>query len=134
MRPSQIADLDTLIWQDVTSDAPGPIDFQIEENAATIAGVNCDLLTANSGSETLKYYFNKHYRVTAEGFMSQGTGLTAFGFKQTQSLPLKMIIDSEEEHITMTASEINEMNVETSEFDLPDLPRRANNIATGNEE
>ncbi len=120
---SQIGGMKNLLWIDATSNPDKLIDFNIKKNAKTIAGLKCDLLTIRSEEGVTKYYFNEKYSVDPDNFKHHEYGFWKFCIDKTHAIPLKTISDMEDMYIEMTAKEIIQIEIDDTEFELPNLPR-----------
>lgn len=119
----QIQGMNSLMWIDATSEKDKLIDYTITENAETIAGIPCDLLTVKSEEGVLKYYFNKKYKANQADYAQHEYGFWKFCIDKTGAIPLKQISDAADTYLEMTAKEIKEMPIDAAEFTLPNLPR-----------
>ncbi len=123
---SQMLGAEAVYWIDATRNTDQMIDYKIEQNVETIAGVECDLLTINSEEGTTKYYFNKKYYSNAKNFKRHKYGFWNFCMDKTNAIPLKSSIESKDMFIEVTAKNINEAKVSDEAFEIPNLPREAN--------
>jgi len=123
---NQFEGMNSLLWNDATTNPDKLKDFNIEKEVETILGVKCDLLTINSEHGTMKYYFNKKYKVDPENFSNHEYGFWKLCVEKTNSLPIKSISDMDNVYTEVRAKEIKEMVVDEAEFVLPNLPRMKN--------
>ncbi len=114
---------ENLLWIDSTKNPDELINFEIKENVEKVNGIPCDLLTIQSKKETTHYYFNRSYGINPTDYVKHEYGFWKFCIEKTQSMPLKIINDSEDLHLEMVAKQIAPMKIDESEFILPDLPR-----------
>jgi hypothetical protein len=120
---NQMKGMKSILWIDVRSASDKMIDYTIQKEAETIAGIKCDLLTIRSEQGTTKYYFNKKYYVNPASFQNHEYGFWKFCIEQTNTIPIKSILDDNEMYLEITAKEIKEMKIDDAEFDVPNLPR-----------
>lgn len=121
---NQIHGVDKLLFVDVKTNFDEMLSYEITENAETIAGIACDLLTIKSKGGTIQYFYNKKYAVDPRHFAEHEYGFWKFCIEKTQALPLKCISDNDDAlYMEATAKEIVAMKVADSVFELPALPR-----------
>tara|TARA_R110002167_G_C12524413_1_gene638508 strand:- start:121 stop:810 length:690 start_codon:yes stop_codon:yes gene_type:complete len=113
-----------LLWVDTTYINDKIISIEITENVEVINGILCDLLTINSNNGYFKYYYNSSYKINPENYVNHKVGFWNVCVDQTKSIMLKSILDTKDEHIELNAIDIQEMVIEESEFELPNLPRK----------
>lgn len=120
---NQVTGMNNLLWMNTTSNPNKLIDFNIQKDVATVAGIKCDLLTINLEGGTTKYYFNSKYYINPDNFKNHEYGFWKFCIEKTNSIPLKSITDTKDLYLEITAKKIIPMNINESEFKLPNLPR-----------
>jgi len=122
----QMLGVEGLLWNDVGENTDELISMDITENAAKVMGINCDLLTIKSKEGTAQYYYSKDYPINPEGYKNHKYDFWDMYVEKAKAIPLKAIADSEEFYIEATATKIEPMKIDESEFDLPNLPRVKN--------
>ena len=120
---NHVGGMTDLFWIDATTNPDQFIDFNIQKEVETIAGIKCDLLTINSKEGVTKFYFNKNYYVNPALFKNHEYGFWKFSIEKTNSIPIKSITDTKDQYIEITTKEIKEMKIDDAEFLLPNLPR-----------
>lgn len=112
-----------LQWIDAAAYDDHIIESNIVENADTIAGYNCHLLTVTTSEEKHQYYYSPHIAINPDDYRNHKYGFWDFFVSKTNSLPLKVVTESDSEIITIEAVEVNEMKIGDYKFELPDLPK-----------
>ena len=120
---NKIGSVPGLLWIDATVDDDPIISHTIEKEVETILGVKCDLLTIVSKEGVSKYYYNKKYPMAPGSFNKHKYGQWKFYHEKTNAIPLKSITEDNEIYFEQTAKEIKEIEIDDSEFTLPNLPR-----------
>jgi hypothetical protein len=116
---NKMASSETILWNDAAINADEVISAEINKGAIEILGYQCDelILTCKSGIQ--KYYFNIKLAVNSQLFNNHKFGNWYEFLSRTNSLPLKMIVDNNQYTIESTATEVKEMKLEDSFFELP---------------
>lgn len=120
---NQFVGMNNLLWIDANSNSSEVIDYNIETDVETIAGIRCDLLTINTTEGITKYYYNKDYKIDPKHYSNHEYGFWKFSIEKTNSLPIKSVSDSKDVYYEVVAKEIKKMKIDDSEFALPNLPR-----------
>lgn len=116
---THIRGTENLLWTATTEQIDSIISHEITENADTILGKSCHLLTVESKLGTTKYYYHADYAMTDSLYKNHKYGLWHFCLAQTQAMPLKQISDLKEEYMEMVATAIDTTAVNDSIFALP---------------
>ena len=113
---------DTLTWIDVTEWHEEIRSHELIHTEEFILGHKCNalILYTEQGKET--YYFNKHIKADADYFQKHKFLHMSFVLKMTGSIPLKIVLENSEMNLISEAVEIEELELDRSDFDLPDLP------------
>lgn len=122
----QMLGVEGLMWNDVRENTDELKSVDIEENAAKVAGVKCNLMTVKSKDQTSQYYYSADYPIDPADYSNHEYGFWKLYVEKSGAVPLKMIVDDNEFYIEATATEIKSMEIDESEFDLPNLPRVKN--------
>jgi hypothetical protein len=119
----QMIGVPNLQWIDATTYNDQIIDSNITENADTIAGYNCHRLTVTTAKEKHQYYYSPYIVVNPDNYRNHKYGFWDYFVRNTNSIPLKAVNESDTEKITIEAVEVNEMKIGDYKFELPDLPK-----------
>jgi len=122
----QMAGIDGLLWNDVNLNSDELKSFDIEKNAAEIAGKSCDVITIKSKDGTSQFYYNEAYAVNPKDFSKHEFAFWKFYVEKAKALPLKIVMDTDDIYLEATATEVKAMKIDDSEFALPDLKRVKN--------
>jgi len=115
---------DTMAWIDVREWNTEIISHELIKTEEVILGHKCNalVLTTNKGKET--YYFNRHIKADAELFKKHKFLNMAFVLNYTESIPLKIILESNEMNLESTATDIEPLSFESGAFAIPNLPSK----------
>jgi len=113
-----------LLWIDVTYLNDEIVSTEITENIEEVNGILCNLLTIKSNNGYFKYYYNSSYKINPKNYPNHKVGFWNVCIAQTKSIMIKSILDTKDEHIELNAMDIKHMEVNDSEFELPNLPRK----------
>ncbi len=106
-------------WKDA-SESPDEVQkAEINKGVATIAGYLCDELVLTCKSGVQKYYFNAKIKVDPSQFANHKFGNWSEVVARTKSLPLKIVVDTPQASISSEATEVSEIKIDDSEFELP---------------
>lgn len=116
---SKIPNSGTVFWNDGITNLDSILSMELNPDVMKILGYQCDelILTCKSGIQ--KYYFNSALKVDASLFKNHLFGNWYDFLKVSNSLPLKMIIESKQFTIENVATEVNVMKINASELMLP---------------
>ncbi len=118
--------IEGLMWNDARENTNELISIDITENAAKVMGINCDLLTIKSKEGTDQYFYSKDYPMNPKDYKNHKYEFWDIYVEKAKAVPLKVIADSDEFYIEATATKIEPMNIDDSEFELPNIPRVKN--------
>lgn len=109
----------TILWNDGGINADEIVKTEINKGVIEILGQMCDelILTCKSGIQ--KYYFSNKLRVDPKLFEKHKFGNWNEVMTKTNSLPLKMIINSPQFTLECLAIEIVPMKLDDKTFTLP---------------
>ncbi|NQY30077.1 MAG: DUF4412 domain-containing protein [Flavobacteriaceae bacterium] len=116
---SKFANSKTILWNDSQINNDSIITIALNKNVIDILGYNCDeiILTCESGIQ--KYYFTSKLAMSSELFKNHKYGNWYGYLKESNSLPLKMIIDNQQFTMESIAIEVKSMKLEDTYFQLP---------------
>jgi hypothetical protein len=114
-----MANSETLLWNDGAANSDEVIKAEVNKSVTEILGYKCDeiVLTCKSGIQ--KYYFNEKLSVDPKLFVNHKFGNWYEFVSRSNSLPLKSIIDNKQCTIESIATEVMEMTLDRSIFELP---------------
>ncbi len=114
-----MANSETLLWNDGATNADEILKTEMNKGVADILGYKCDelILTCKSGIQ--KYYFNSALSVDTKLFVNHKYGNWYDFLLQSNSLPLKLIIDNGQLTLESIAIEVKEMKLDQAIFELP---------------
>ncbi|MDB5281744.1 MAG: hypothetical protein JWO06_819 [Bacteroidota bacterium] len=115
---SKMSTSETVYWNDAAINDDSVLKVQVNKSAADILGYKCDevVLTCKSGIQ--KYYFNTKLGIDTKLFVNHKYGNWYDYLKQSNAVPLKMVIDTKEVTIESVATEIKPMKLAATEFQL----------------
>jgi hypothetical protein len=117
-------DIDTLYWLDAGKTAEKPVSYEIREDAEVVLGKHCDALVVQTDGGTTVFYYSPRYPLDAAMFMKHQYGGWAFYVSKAGCLPLKTVIDNERFHLESVATEVLELDLKDSFFEIaPGLPQ-----------
>ena len=90
-----------------------------KKNHTNILGYQCDELILTCKSGVQKYYFSSKLKVNTSLFEKHKFGNWDVVMAKTNSLPLKMIIESPQFSMELVATEVTAMKIEDKVFELP---------------
>ncbi len=92
----KMANMDLLMWTDVTKETDQILHTQLNKNTDTILGFACDELIIKAKNSTHKYYFNTAFGINPiESANHKASNWSAY-LSASKALPLKMIIETEQ--------------------------------------
>ena len=109
----------TILWNDGATNPDEVLKAELNKNVITILEHQCDelILTCKSGIQ--KYYFSSKLKVDPKLYENHKFGNWSEYISRSNSLPLKMVIDSPQFTWECIAIEIKPMKLEDKEFQLP---------------
>lgn len=110
---------DDIYWNDASINKDQVISAQINQSAIEILGYKCDELVLTCKTGVQKYYFNSKIHVNPKLFEKHAYGNWYEVIRRTSSLPLKMILETEQFTLESLASSITPMTVDSKTFNLP---------------
>jgi hypothetical protein len=122
---SKMSNSETVFWNDGLTNPDSLISVKLNKNVIKILGYECDelILTCKSGIQ--KYYFNSTLKVDVSLFENHKFGNWYDFLKESNSLPLKMIIDNAQFTMENIATEVKEMKLNEKDFQLPENTKTA---------
>ncbi|MEN1784373.1 MAG: DUF4412 domain-containing protein [Bacteroidota bacterium] len=99
------------------------ISIEKSDKAESILGYSCEKLVFKGKLAETTYYYSKELNVPAENYVNHNYGNWYEYLEQTNSLPLKIIVKNRFLHMVMTAVNIEETELNDSDFDLPSVKK-----------
>ena len=117
---SKMSNSETVFWNDGLTNTDSIISVELNKNVIEILGYKCDelILTCKSGIQ--KYYFNSTLKVDVSLFENHKFGNWYDFLKESNALPLKMIIDNAQFTMENIATEVKEMKLNEKALQLPE--------------
>ena len=108
---TKMSNSETVFWNDGLTNPDSIISIELNKNVIEILGYTCDelILTCKSGIQ--KYYFNATLKVEVSLFENHKFGNWYDFLKESNALPLKMIIDNAQFTMENIATEVKEMKL-----------------------
>lgn len=116
---TKMAHSETLLWNDGSIQGDEVLKVEVNKSATEILGYKCDevILTCKSGVQ--KYYFNSKLSVDSKLFTNHKFGNWFDYLSNSNSLPLKSIIDTAQFTMESIATEVKAMELDSKMFELP---------------
>jgi hypothetical protein len=108
-----------ILWMDAAISPDTVVKAEINKNAITILGYQCDELILTCTSGVQKFYFASKLKVDAKLFEKHKLGNWSEYMSRANSLPLKMVIDSPQMTMECVATSVTPMKLDAKEFQLP---------------
>ncbi|MFT4848024.1 MAG: hypothetical protein ACI83B_000549 [Sediminicola sp.] len=117
---TKMANSEIALWNDGMVNADTVLNAVVNKNVINILGYDCDelILTCKSGIQ--KYYFNTSLKVDISLFENHKFGNWYAFLKESNSLPLKMIVSNPQFIMESIATEVKEMKINESDLQLPE--------------
>jgi len=116
---SKTANSEIAFWNDALNNSDSVLSVKLTKKVLTVLGYQCDELILKCESGVQKYYFNSKLKVDVSLFAKHKLGNWSVFLKHSKSLPLKMVIETDFFIMESTATEIKEMKLSDTEFELP---------------
>jgi hypothetical protein len=117
---NKMSNSEIILWDDGSINSDSIISVKLNKGVTEILGYKCDELILTCKSGTQKYYFNSKLGVDSKLFSNHKFGNWYDYLKQTNALPLKMIIDNQQFTMESVATEVKPMKLDDKEFQLPE--------------
>ncbi|CAF3303912.1 unnamed protein product [Rotaria socialis] len=116
---------DTLYWEDYSTNKDEAVKYELQKNKETILGIACDVLIVEAKKSKTYFYFNSKYNIDPELFKRHNYGNWYFTISKTKALPLKTVYETDQFILTSTATEIKELKLKDSLFEIIDKKKTA---------
>lgn len=122
---SKMSNSETVFWNDGLTNPDSIISVKLNKNVIKILGYECDelILTCKSGIQ--KYYFNSTLKVDVSLFENHKFGNWYDFLKESNALPLKVVIDNAQFTMESIATEVKEMKLNEKYFQLSENTKTA---------
>ena len=117
---SKMTNNENALWNDGLINIDSISNVTLNKNAIKILGYDCDELIFTCKSGIQKYYFNTSLKVNFTLFENHKFGNWYAFLKESNSLPLKMIVSNAQFTMESIATEVKEMKIKDSELQLPE--------------
>ncbi|MCH5598642.1 hypothetical protein [Niabella ginsengisoli] len=114
-----MANSETLLWNDGATNPDEILKAEVNKDVTEVLGYKCDELVLTCKSGTQKYYFNTKLSVDTKLFVNHKFGNWYDFVSKSNSLPLKSIVDNGQFTLESVATEVKEMKLDKTFFDLP---------------
>ena len=121
---SKFATSDTLFWTNATIKSEVITDSSLAPTDETVLSHPCSVLTVKTATpsgeyySTRKYYFSKEVPVKQEWLSEHHYNSMSEIYAKTGAIPLKIIIETDQFIMTMTALKIDRQSLELQYFEL----------------
>ena len=122
---NKMSNSETVFWNDGLTNNDSIISVKLNKEVMEILGYKCDELILTCKSGVQKYYFNSSLEVDPSLYEKHKFGNWYDFLKESKSLPLKMIIDNQQFTMVSIATEVKDIKIETSFFQLPENTKTA---------
>jgi hypothetical protein len=110
---------ESLLWNDGAANSDQVLKTEINKSVIEILGYKCDELILTCKSGTQKYYFNATLSVDKKIFANHKYGNWFAFLSNSNSLPLKSIVESKDFVLESIATEVLPLKLEKVFFELP---------------
>lgn len=116
---NKMSNSETAFWYDASVQGDEILKVEVNKRVTEILGYKCDevILTCKSGVQ--KYYFNPKLSVDTKLFVNHKFGNWFDYISKSNSLPLKLIIETAQFTMESVATEVKAIKLETKTFELP---------------
>jgi len=116
---NKMSNSETAFWNDATVQGDEVLKVEVNKNVTEILGYKCDELILTCKSGVQKYYFNAKIAVDAKLFTNHKLGNWFDFLSKSNSLPLKIVVETAQFTMESIAKEVKPMKLEATTFELP---------------
>jgi hypothetical protein len=116
---NKLANSPTILWNDGAENADAVIKAEVNKGVIEILGYKCDELILTCKTGVQKFYFSSKIKVDPKLFEKHKFGNWNEVLSRTNSMPLKMIVDTPQFILESVATEILPMKLDDKTFELP---------------
>ncbi|PCJ92859.1 MAG: hypothetical protein COA50_15125 [Flavobacteriaceae bacterium] len=116
----KMANSETALWNDGLINVDSILNVKLNKSVIKILGYDCDelILTCKSGIQ--KYYYNTSIKVNVSLFENHKFGNWYAYLKESNSLPLKMVINNPQFTMESVATEVKKIKINDIDLKLPE--------------
>lgn len=108
-----------VMWIDAEKQKGEILSHNLTRGAKRVKGMKCDLLTVKTTTGTLYYYFSDKYKVDSKLYAKHQYNCWAFCLEKAGgALPLKLVIDKQDEIVELTYKKISKEKISNNMFAL----------------
>lgn len=108
-----------VMWINAKKQKGEILSHNLTRGAKRVKGVKCDLLEVKTTTGTLYYYFSDKYKVDSKLYAKHQYNYWAFCLEKTGgALPLKFVVDKQDETIELTCKKISLAKISDNIFTL----------------
>lgn len=115
---------DTLIWINGAINSDTIVNYSIEDSDEVIFGFKCKLFKIETTQGTSEYYFSNEFKLNPDPYVNHHYGNFSLVTSETLAHSLKIIIKNKYANMIFEAVGIEEIKLEDSFFEVPDLPSK----------
>jgi hypothetical protein len=116
---SKMKNSETAYWSDALVNSDSILNVKINKNVTKVLDYNCDELILTTLNGNQKYYFNTSLKINTSLFKNHKLGNWYAFLKESNSLPLKMILSNPQFTIESIATEVKNTKIKASDMILP---------------
>jgi hypothetical protein len=116
--------IDTLYYIEYGSDTSVVTKISKSDEKKMIAGLECKLITIQSGTTSRRYYYSPSLYMNPEYDRNNKIGSFDAFAKETSSLYLGFTEETQSYSLSRTCTKVEKVSIDDSIFKLPDLPQR----------
>jgi hypothetical protein len=116
---TKMANSETLVWNDGAINQDEVLKSEVNKGVTEVLGYKCDELVLTCKSGIQKFYFNSTLSVDPKTFVNHKYGNWYEFLTNSNSLPLKSIMENGQFTVESIAIEVKEMKLDKTFFELP---------------
>ena len=110
---------ETLLWNDCNTNPSELIRAESKKKVMMILGYECDEIIMTCKNGTQKYYFNSKLKINPKVFAAHNFFNLNKYLAMARAVPLKTIVETDQFILASEATEIEEMKLDDTFFNLP---------------
>lgn len=116
---NKIATTTSILWNDGATSNDEVIKAEVNKNVMEVLGRRCDELILTCKSGVQKYYYSTDLKVDPKRFENHKFGNWNEIMARTNSLPLRIVMETQQFGLVCNAVEIQPMKLDSKLFELP---------------